>query len=62
MNKPFTRITVVFLSLIAFLQGVRFALALPVTIAGALIPVWASAVACVVVGVLAVMTWRELGR
>lgn len=62
MSKPFTRVTVAFLSLIALLQGVRFVLALPVTIAGALIPVWASGVACVVVGVLAVMTWRELGR
>ena len=62
MNKPFTRITVAFLSLIALLQLVRFVLALPITIAGALIPVWASAIACVVAGILAVMTWRELGR
>ncbi len=62
MNKPFTRAAVALLSLIALLQLVRFLLGWTVTVNGAFIPVWASGVACVVLAVLALMTWRELGR
>jgi membrane protein implicated in regulation of membrane protease activity len=60
--KPFTRITVAFLSLIALLQLLRFILGWEVTLNGAIVPVWASGVAFVIVGGLAVMLWRETRR
>ena len=60
--KPFTRITVAFLSLIALLQLLRFILGWEVTLNRAIVPVWASGVAFVIVGGLAVMLWRETRR
>ena len=60
--KPFTSIATLLLGLIALLQGVRFALAWPVTVNGLSIPLWASAMAFVVVGGLALMLWRERHR
>jgi len=60
--KPFTSIATLLLGLIALLQGVRFALAWPVTVNGLSIPLWASAMAFIVVGGLAVMLWRERHR
>ena len=57
--KPFTTLTVMFLALIAALQLVRFIFAWPITIEGTAIPVWASAVAAVVAGLLATMLWKE---
>jgi hypothetical protein len=57
--KPFTPITVAFLSLIALLQLLRFILGWEVTLKGAVVPVWASGIAFVIVGGLAVMLWRE---
>jgi len=47
------------LVLIAALQFVRFFFAWPITIEGTAIPVWASAIAAVVAGVLATMLWKE---
>ena len=57
--KPFTLVSVLLLGFIAIVQGVRFALAWPVSINGYAVPVWASAVACVVLAVIAIMLWRE---
>ena len=62
MNKPFTLIAVLLLSLIAVLQLLRFVLGWEVTVNGMGIPVWASGIAFVVAAGLAVMVWREARR
>ena len=62
MNKPFTLIAVVLLSLIAVMQLLRFVLGWEVTVNGVGIPVWASGIAFVVAAGLAVMVWREARR
>ena len=59
MNKPFTLVAVVLLSLIAVLQLLRFVLGWEVTINGVGIPVWASGIAFVVAAGLAVTVWLE---
>ena len=60
--KPFASITVVFLGLLSVLQLVRFVQGWEVLVNGSAIPVWASGVACVVVGGLALLLWRESRR
>jgi len=60
--RPVTTIAVAFLALIALAQLTRFVLAWELTIARVAIPVWVSGVAALVVGVLAVMLWRESRR
>jgi hypothetical protein len=60
--KPFTAIAVVFLSLIALLQLIRFLMGWVVTVHGVVIPIWASVIAFAIAGVLAVMLWRESRR
>lgn len=62
MSKPFTLVTVIVLSLIALLQLVRFVMAWEVVISGVMIPVWVSAIACLVAAGLAFMLWREAQR
>lgn len=62
MNKPFTKIAVVVLSLIAALQLLRFVLGWSVVVNGVTVPPWASAIACVVAAVLALMVAREARR
>ena len=57
--KPITAIAALLLGIVALAQGLRFALAWPVTINGFSVPTWASAVACLVIGGIAVMLWRE---
>jgi len=59
MKKPFTTLAVVFLSLVALLQLVRFLQAWPVSVNNYAVPVWFSAVAFAVVALIALMTWRE---
>jgi hypothetical protein len=59
MKKPFTSIAIVLFALIALLQLLRFMLGWEVTVQGMSIPVWASGIAFVVAGGLAVMLWRE---
>jgi hypothetical protein len=61
-TKPFTITAVIVLSLIALLQLLRFILKWEVTLNGAVVPVWLSAIAFVVAGGLAVMVWRENRR
>jgi hypothetical protein len=57
--KPFTTVAALLLGFIALMQGLRFALAWPITVNGYSVPVWASAIAFVVLGVIAIMVWRE---
>jgi hypothetical protein len=57
--KPFTTVAIVLLSLIAILQLARFILGWEVSVNGASIPTWVSAIAFVVAGGVAVMLWRE---
>jgi hypothetical protein len=60
--KPFTTIAAALLSLIALLQLLRFALGWEVTVNGVTIPVWASGIAFIIAGALAVLLWRESNR
>ena len=57
--KPFTVITIVVLSLTAILQLTRFILGWEIVVNGVTIPVWLSAITCVISGGLAAMLWRE---
>lgn len=57
--KPFTTIAALLLGFIAAMQGLRFVYAWPIAVNGYTIPVWASAIACLVLGAVAVMLWRE---
>jgi hypothetical protein len=60
--KPFTRIAVVTLWLIALLQMVRFIAGWEVTLNGAPVPLWLSGLVAVLVAGLALMVWRERPR
>ncbi|HVE48875.1 MAG TPA: hypothetical protein VNG69_04555 [Casimicrobiaceae bacterium] len=57
--KPFTTVAVLVFGLVALLQLLRFVSGWEVTVAGVAVPIWASGVAFVVAGGLAVMLWRE---
>ncbi len=57
--KPFTRLATVVLSLIAILHLIRVVQGWTVSIGGAVIPVWVSGIAFLVIGGLAVMLWLE---
>ena len=57
--KPFTGISVIVFSLVAFLQLLRVVLGWDITVNGVSIPSWASVVACIVAATLAIMLWRE---
>jgi hypothetical protein len=57
--KPFTTIAVAVFSLVAVLQLLRVLLGWEVVVGGVHIPLWASLVAFVVAGGLAVLVWRE---
>jgi hypothetical protein len=60
--KPFTRIAVVLLWLIALLQLLRFIAGWEVTLNGAPVPLWLSALVAAAAAGLAVMVWRERPR
>jgi len=60
--KPVARITTLFLALVALAQFLRLLLQVEVVAGGVRIPLWASAVACVVTGGLAILLWRESKR
>ena len=57
--KPFTTIAVAVFSLVALLQLLRVVMGWEVVVGGVEIPVWASVIAFVVAGGLAVQVWRE---
>jgi len=59
---PVARMTTIFLALAALAQFLRFVLRVEVTAGGVSIPLWASALACVVTGGLSIMLWRESRR
>jgi len=60
--KPVAWITTIFLALVALAQFLRLVLQVDVLAGGLRIPLWASAVACVVTGGLAILLWRESTR
>ena len=60
--KPFTTLAAILLGLLAALQLARVLLGWEVLVNGIAIPLWASAIACLVAGGLALMLWRESRR
>ena len=60
--RPFTRIAVVVLWLIALLQLLRFIAGWEVTLNGAPVPLWLSGLVAALVAGLAIMVWRERPR
>jgi hypothetical protein len=60
--KPVARLTTIFLALVALAQLLRLVFQVEVIAGGVRIPLWASAVACVVIGGLAILLWRESTR
>ena len=57
--KPATVVTTVVLVLIALAHVLRLIFATQVTVAGWIVPVWASAPAAILATVLAIGLWRE---
>jgi len=57
--KPITAVAVALFGLIALVQLLRVILGWEVTVNGMVVPIWASAAACVVAAALAVLLWRE---
>ena len=57
--KPFSAIAAVVFALVALAQLLRLVLGWSVVVNGISIPLWASAIACLVAAALAVMMWRE---
>lgn len=57
--KPFTTAASVVFTLVALAQLLRVALGWEVMVGGLLIPLWVSAIACLIAATLAVMVWRE---
>ena len=57
--KRFSTIAAVVFALVALAQLLRLVLGWSIVINGINIPLWASAIACLVAGGLAVMVWRE---
>jgi hypothetical protein len=60
--KPFTRLAVVVLWLIALPQLLRFIAGGEITLNGAPVPLWLSVLVAVLAASLAVMVWREQPR
>ena len=60
--RPFTRIAIVILWLIALLQLVRFIAGWEVTLNGSPVPLWLSAFVAAIAAGLAVLVWREQSR
>ena len=59
MNKPFTIAAVIIFAMVAVVHLLRFVLGWNAIIAGSEIPMWASVVALVIAGGLAIGLWRE---
>lgn len=57
--KPFTGIAIVFLALIATLQLLRSIMGWEVSVNGMSVPTWASVMAFIITGGLALMLWKE---
>ena len=57
--KPFSLVAALVLGVVALVQLLRLILGWSVVVNGFAIPLWASAVACLVAAGLAIMVWRE---
>jgi hypothetical protein len=57
--KPIARITTIFLGLVSVAQFLRLVLQVEVVAGGVRVPLWASTLACVFTGGLAILLWRE---
>lgn len=57
--KPFTTTAAVIFALIAFIHVLRLVMRWEVTVNGAVIPMWLSALGLLIAAVLALMLWRE---
>lgn len=57
--KTSTTLVIVFLGLLSLLQLTRVLLGWSVVVNGVAVPIWASVVACVIAGGLALMLYRE---
>ena len=60
--KTSTTLAIVFFGLLSLLQLTRVLLGWSVVVNGVSVPIWASAVACVIAGALALALWRETHR
>ena len=60
--KTSTTLAIVFLGLLSLLQLTRVLLGWTVIVNGVSVPIWASAVACVIAAGLALMLYRESHR
>jgi len=60
--KPFTAVAAFVFALVAVLQLIRFLMEWEVTVNGMVVPLWASAVACVIAAGLAAMLVLEARR
>jgi membrane protein implicated in regulation of membrane protease activity len=60
--KPVALIVSILLVLIAVAHLVRLVFGMEIVIAGMVVPMWISPIACVVMTVLAVLLWRESRR
>jgi len=60
--KTSSTLVIVFLGLLSLLQLTRVLLGWSVVVNGVSVPIWASAVACVIAAGLALMLWRESHR
>jgi sterol desaturase/sphingolipid hydroxylase (fatty acid hydroxylase superfamily) len=60
--KPFTRVAVVVLWLIALLQLSRFIAGWEITLNGLPVPLWLSGLVAALAAGLAIMVWRERPR
>jgi predicted Co/Zn/Cd cation transporter (cation efflux family) len=60
--KPFTTIAVIILALFALVHLFRLIRGIEVLVGGHPMPLWASAVAAIVAGTLALMVWWESRR
>jgi hypothetical protein len=57
--KPFTSLAIVVFALICIMHVLRVVLGWNAIVNGTSIPTWASIVAAIVSGLLAIMVWRE---
>jgi hypothetical protein len=60
--KPFTALACFLLGFIAVMQLIRLVLGWDIAVNGIHIPLWASGIAAMVTGSVAVLTWRESRR
>ncbi len=60
--KPAARIATLFLAVVAFLHVLRLLLRMDLTIGSFAVPLWASVLAVIGAGGLAVWLWREQRR